>query len=54
MVRSLTAPDGRCSVVVGTGRGQGIEVDGSITAGDPTLCERFTTAAEWIIDAART
>lgn len=53
VVRSLGTPDEQCSVVVGTGNGQGIEVDGVTSTADPTLCERFTTAAEWIVDAAR-
>jgi hypothetical protein len=53
VVRSLTRPDDQCSVVVGTGNGQGIEVDGTITADDPTLCDRFVTAAEWVVDAVR-
>lgn len=53
VVRSLTTPDHQCSVVVGTGNGQGIEINGTIPAGDPSLCDRFVTAAEWLADAAR-
>ena len=53
VLRSLSTPDDQCSIVVSTGRGQGIEVDGTITADDPTLSDRFAKAAGWIIDAAR-
>jgi hypothetical protein len=53
VVRSLSTPDDQCEVIVGTGNGQGITISGTITASDPTLCERFTTAAERVISAAR-
>lgn len=53
VVRSLTTKEDQCSVVVGTGNGQGIELNGTITADDPTLCDRFVKAAEWVVDAAR-
>jgi Protein of unknown function (DUF3558) len=53
IVRSLSTPDDQCEVIVGTGNGQGITISGTIAASDPTLCDRFTTAAEWVIDAVR-
>jgi hypothetical protein len=53
VVRSLSTPDDQCEVIVGTGNGQGITISGTITASDPALCDRFTTAAEWVINAAR-
>lgn len=53
VVRSLSTTDDQCEVVVGTGNGQGITISGTIAASDPTLCDRFTTAAEWVIDAVR-
>lgn len=53
VVRSLLTPDDDCSVVVGTGNGQGIEINGTVDPSDPTLCDRFVKAAEWIVDKAR-
>lgn len=53
VVRSLSTPDDQCEVIVGTGNGQGITISGTIAASDPGLCDRFTTAAEWVIDAVR-
>jgi Protein of unknown function (DUF3558) len=53
VVRSLSTPEDQCEVIVGTGNGQGITINGTIIRSDPTLCDRFTTATEWIIDTIR-
>jgi uncharacterized protein DUF3558 len=53
VVGSVTTPENQCDVVVGAGNGQGIEINGTIVPDDPTLCDRFVQAAEWIVAAAR-
>lgn len=53
VVRSFSTPDDQCELIIGTGNGQGITINGTIIRTDPTLCDRFTTAAEWVIDTVR-
>jgi Protein of unknown function (DUF3558) len=53
VVTSVGTVDEDCRVFVGTGHGQGIEIDGFTAARMPNLRDRLVTAAEWVLDAAR-
>jgi hypothetical protein len=48
-------PETQCQVIVGAGNGQGVKVFGhlGLGIGNPDLCQRLVTAAEWVVDAVR-
>lgn len=53
LVFSEYDPARRCTVVVGTGNAQGIELYALNEIADPGLCQRLVTALEWMIDTVR-
>lgn len=42
-----------CEVVVGTGNGQAIVMEGTVRPTNPDLCLSVVTAVEWVIEVAR-